>query len=87
MDSVERPETAAPDGSRAAGAVEIGTLLVTVGQHALGVVASTIAAWVARQGGRSAALELDGDRIDLKGLSAADQHQLIEAFLARHAEA
>ena len=87
VDSVERPETAAPHGARGAGAVEIGTLLVTVGQHALGLVASTIAAWVQRRGGRSATLELDGDRIDLKGVSKDDQHRLIEAFLARHAEA
>jgi hypothetical protein len=87
VDSVERPETAAPDGSRGAGAVEIGTLLVTVGQHALGLVATTIAAWVQRRGGRSATLELDGDRIDLKGVSKDDQHRLIEAFLARHVEA
>ena len=86
VDAVDRPETAAPDGTRGAGAVELGTLLVTFGQSALGIVTSTIARWVARRGGRSVTLELDGDRIELSGVSADDQRRLIETFVARHAE-
>lgn len=87
VESVERPETPAPDGARGAGAVELGTLLVTFGQGALGLVTGTIARWVQRRGGRSVTLELDGDRIELSGVSAEDQRRLIETFVARHAEA
>ena len=87
VESVARPETPAPDGARGAGAVELGTLLVTFGQGALGLVTSTIARWVQRRGGRSVSLELDGDRIELTGVSVEDQRRLIETFVARHAEA
>ena len=86
VESVDRPETPAPDGTRAVGAVELGTLLVTFGQGALGLVTSTIARWVQRRGGRNVTLELDGDRIELTGVSADDQRRLIETFVARHAE-
>ena len=86
VESVERPEAPAPDGTRGAGAVELGTLLVTFGQGALGLVTSTIARWVQRRGGRSVSLELDGDKIELSGVSAEDQRRLIETFVARHAE-
>ena len=86
VEAVDRPESAAPEGTRGAGAIELGTLLVTVGQSALGLVTSTIARWVQRRGGRSVTLELDGDRIELGGVSEEDQRRLIETFVARHAE-
>ena len=84
VDAVERPEAPAPEGAVAAGAVELGTLLVTVGQSALALVTSTIARWVQRRGGRSVTLELDGDRIELSGVSVEDQQRLIATFVAKH---
>ena len=86
VEAVDRPESPAPEGTRGPGAIELGTLLVTVGQSALGLVTSTIARWVQRRGGRSVTLELDGDRIELTGVSADDQRRLIETVVARHAE-
>jgi hypothetical protein len=86
VEAVDRPHAAAPAGARGVG-LELGTLLVTLGQSALGLVASTVARWVARRGGRSVTLELDGDRIELSGVSEEDQKRLIETFVARHAEA
>jgi Effector Associated Constant Component 1 len=85
VDAVDRPETPAPEGARGAG-IELGTLLVTFGQGALGLVTSTIARWAARRSGRSVTLELDGDRIELSGVSEDDQRRLIETFVARHAK-
>jgi len=85
VEAVDRPQAAAPEGARGVG-LELGTLLVTLGQSALGLVASTAARWVARRGGRSVTLELDGDRIELSGVSEEDQKRLIETFVARHAE-
>lgn len=87
VDAVERPATDAPEGARGAEALTLGTLLVTFGQGALGIVTSAIGRWVARRGGRSVTLELDGDRIELSGVSEEDQRRLIETFVARHAEA
>ena len=87
VDDVERPAGAAPDGARAGEVIALGTLLVTLGQGALGIVSSAIGRWVARRGGRSVTLELDGDRIELGGVSEEDQRRLIETFVARHTEA
>jgi hypothetical protein len=87
VESVERPANAAPEGTRGADAVALGTLLVTLGQGALGIVTSAIGRWVARRGDRSVTLELDGDRIELSGVSEEEQRRLIETFVARHAGA
>jgi hypothetical protein len=87
VETVQRPAAAAPEGARAGEVVALGTLLVTLGQGALGIVTSAIGRWVARRGGRSVTLELDGDRIELGGVSEEDQRRLIETFIARHAEA
>ena len=86
VDAVERPAGAAPEGARVAEVVTLGTLLVTLGQGALGIVSSAIGRWVVRRAGRSVTLELDGDRIELGGVSEEDQRRLIETFVARHAE-
>jgi hypothetical protein len=86
VEAVDRPQAEAPAGARGVG-LELGTLLVTLGQSALGLVTSTVARWVVRRGGRSVTLELDGDRIELSGVSEEDQKRLIETFVARHAEA
>jgi hypothetical protein len=86
VDTVQRPTGAAPEGARAGEVIALGTLLVTLGQGALGVVSSAIGRWVARRGGRTVTLELDGDRIELGGVSEEDQRRLIDTFVARHAE-
>src|SRR3954451_15209994 len=83
---VKRPAGAAPEGARAIDAVALGTLLVTLSGDTLGVVAKTIQRWISRAGSRTVSMEIDGDKIDLKGVSAEDQQKLIEAFVARHAE-
>jgi hypothetical protein len=88
VQDVERPSGAvAPEGARAGEVIALSTLLVTLGQGALGIVTSAIGRWVDRRGGRSVTLELDGDRIELGGVSEEDQRRLIETFVARHAEA
>jgi hypothetical protein len=88
VQDVERPADAvAPEGARAGEVIALSTLLVTLGEGALGIVTSAIGRWVARRGGRSVTLELDGDRIELSGVSEEDQRRLIDTFVARHAEA
>jgi hypothetical protein len=86
VDDVRRPTEPAPPGARGLDAATLGTLLVTLGQGTLGAVAAAVQRWVSRGGGRSVTLELDGDRIELTGVSAADQRRLIETFVARHVE-
>jgi hypothetical protein len=84
VDAVERPAEPAPAGARAVDAAVLGTLVVGLGRSALTVVTGMLERWVARAGNRSVVLELEGDRIEVSGVSAADQHRLIEAFVARH---
>jgi hypothetical protein len=87
VQDVERPAgIVAPEGARAGEVIALSTLLVTLGQGALGIVTSAIGRWVGRRDGRSVTLELDGDRIELGGVSVEDQRRLIETFVARHAE-
>ena len=84
VERVERPVVPAPDGARAAEAIALGTLLVTLGPQALGGACSAIKEWVTRRADRRVELEIDGDRIVLDGVSDEERRQLLELFVARH---
>jgi hypothetical protein len=78
-----------PPGARVVGVAAVGTLLVALGQSADGLqsVVSAIRAWLRRGEGtqRTVRLEIDGDKLELTRVSAADQERLIELFVSRHA--
>jgi hypothetical protein len=78
-----------PPGSRAFDAAAVGALLIALGQSADGLrsVVSAIRDWLRRGEGtrRTVRLELAGDALELSQASPADQAQLIELFVARHA--
>jgi hypothetical protein len=84
VDSVEQPTEPAPEGARAIEAALLGTLIVGVGKGMLDLVARTVERWAARVGDRKVVLEIDGDRLEVSGVSAADQQRLIDTFVARH---
>ena len=88
VDRVERPTAGeAPPGARAAELIELGGLVVSLARN-FGTVASVIVAlqsWLARDRGRSIRLELDGDALELSGISSDEQERLIAAFISRHA--
>ncbi|WJY53596.1 hypothetical protein QRN89_29590 [Streptomyces chengbuensis] len=84
IDRVEQAEAGpAPEGSRAGVAEAVGALLVVLApslpllEGLVGVVQS----WLERTGGRSATLEIDGRRLELTGVSRADQRRLTDAWL------
>lgn len=84
VQSVERPPRAAPPGTRSAGALAVGELIVhaaTAPALVTGVVA-VVQGWLRRSGRRSARIEVNGKVLDVKGISAADQHEIIAAFVA-----
>ena len=84
VDAVDRPSGQAPEGTRAAEVVALGTtLLVTLGPSALTAVTDVLQGWMARGKDRSVALEMGGDRIELSGATDQERRQLVEAFLAR----
>jgi hypothetical protein len=78
----------APPGTRAADIVALGTLVVTLvrSSEMLSAVVGVLQSWLTgRQ--RSVKLELDGDVLEVTGLSTADQRRLIDGWIARQAAA
>jgi hypothetical protein len=78
---------AAPDGARGLDIETIGTLLVSLvtAPEMLRAVVGTIRDWLGRSRARSVCLEIDGDVLQMTGLSSEAQERLIESWLARQA--
>jgi hypothetical protein len=63
----------------------LGALAVTVAKSPLlGPVVSAVQAWLSGQPQRSIKLELDGDVLELTGLSSKGQRRLTDEWLRRH---
>jgi hypothetical protein len=74
-----------PPGTRAVELAALGALVVTVGQSPLlGPVVATVRSWLASAPQRSIKLELDGDTLELTGLSSNEQRRLVNEWLRRH---
>jgi hypothetical protein len=78
---------AAPDGTRGLDAEALGSLIVSLvaAPEVLRAVVGTIRDWLGRSRARSVRLELDGDVLDVSGLSSESQERLVESWLARQA--
>lgn len=73
-----------PPGSKAIGSVDWGQLLLSLAASG-GVLTALVGLIQARLGrDRKATIEIDGDKLELSGLDAAEQKQLILAWLDRH---
>jgi len=87
VDSVEVPKSGQtpPNAKVGADLAVLGALLLTAPDSALlsGVV-EIIKSWVGRSSGRTARLEIDGDVLDVQGLSDSEQKLLIEQWIDRH---
>lgn len=87
VDSAERvPGGRAPEGTRALDVALLGSLVIKLGQAAVGPVARVLHDWLARRSGRTIKLTLGEDSIELSGGSAAFQREMIETFLRARAE-
>jgi hypothetical protein len=87
VEAVEVPRAGeAPPGTRAVELAALGALVVTVGQsNLLAPVVAAVRSWLAsQQQHRSIKLELDGDVLELSGLSSKDQQRLADEWLLRH---
>jgi hypothetical protein len=74
-----------PRGTRAVELAALGALVVTVGQSPLlGPVLAAVRSWLAGSPQRSIKLELDGDTLELSGLSSKEQRRLVDEWLGRH---
>lgn len=84
------PATAgqAPPGTRAgeifiAGAL---TVVLALSKQLLTALTETVQSWVSLSGGRSVKLEIDGDVLEVTGITRADQRALIQVWIDRHTD-
>ncbi len=74
-----------PPGSRAVDFVAIGTLVVGIAKTGLlPPVLGVIHGWLTSNPQRRVRLELDGDVLDLTGVSSHEQRRLTDEWLRRH---
>lgn len=74
-----------PKGTRAVELAALGALIVGVGNsQLLGPVVAAIKAWLGGGTQRTIKLELDGDVLELSGLSSKEQRRLTDEWLSRH---
>ena len=81
---VRRAPADAPTGSKAAGAFEIGALLVNLLPSVLGSVVNVINGWLSGHATRTVTLSIAGDTIVLTHPSKEQQSMLVETWLRRH---
>jgi hypothetical protein len=76
----------APAGTRGGDALAVGALIVSLAASSglLRAMVDAVASWVARPGQRSVRLELDGDVLEVTGVSAGEQHRLVQTWIDRH---
>lgn len=86
VEAVELPAAGEPPpGTRAVELAALGALVVTVAQSPLlGPVVAAVRSWLAGAPQRSIKLELDGDTLELTGLSSKEQQRLVDEWLRRH---
>ncbi len=75
-----------PEGAKSGGAITLGALLITT-LASSGVIPplfDLLKTWLTRHGQRSVTLEIDGDKLEVKGVSAQEQKQLIDEWMSRH---
>jgi hypothetical protein len=83
--SVHRPESDdAPIGAKG-DALAWAELVVTV-TGGLPALVGLIRAWAQRGSGRKVTLDLDGDKLEVSGISSEQQEQLIRRWLERHVD-
>jgi hypothetical protein len=86
VEAVEQPRAGEPPpGTRAVELAALGALVVTVSQsQLLTPLVAVVRSWLAGSQQRSIKLELDGDVLELTGLSSNEQRRLTDEWLRRH---
>lgn len=76
-----------PDGAKGAEVLAFGGLAIQFALKApvLRSVVDATVAWLGRQQARSVKLTLDGDTLELTGVSSDEQRRLVEQWVGRHA--
>jgi Effector Associated Constant Component 1 len=85
---VERmPSGPAPPGTRAAGGVELGALMIAVGGSGatLPMLVGLVRDWLSRRGSGTVRLKIGSAELEMTHASSAMQQQALDEFLNRHA--
>jgi len=88
--SVDRLSTGpAPDGAKGVDLAAVGALIVSISKATpvLGQVVEILQAWAAREPNRTVKVTIDGDTLEINGVSQKDQHVVIKDWMARHPKA
>jgi hypothetical protein len=85
VEAVEPPSAGEPPpGTRAVELAALGALMVTAAKsELLGPVVAAVRAWLAGASQRTVKLELDGDVLELTGVSSKEQRRLTDEWLRR----
>jgi hypothetical protein len=73
-----------PVGAKPGEALTLGVLAVTVAAGSVRNVIDLVSVWLRTRPVRTAKVTWGGDSLELAGVSAADQQQLIDAFIDAH---
>ena len=78
----------APPGSKGLELAALGALVVKLGRsrELLRQVVDTVRDWLHRNDCQSIRVEIDGDVLDLKGVSDTDRKALIDNWIERHSD-
>jgi hypothetical protein len=88
VESVERAEgPPPPPGARAAEAISLGTLLVTLTStpELLRALLGSVRAWLSRSAARSVKVKLGDSELEVTGISSEQQQRLIADWISHHA--
>ena len=75
-----------PEGARAFQIAALGALLVKLAPETLKAVIGAAQNWLRGSSGRTVHLEVAGDKLDLTGVTSAQQQQLIDDWIRRHSQ-
>lgn len=78
----------APAGTRSAGMFVAGALTVMLARSSelFAKLIDVVQSWLSSSGARSVKLELDGDVLEVTGITRDDQRELIRAWIYRHTD-
>jgi hypothetical protein len=88
VDAVRQPMRGeAPQDAKGAGLLAAGELVVglVASPEVLASIIDGIRSWLGRNRARSVKLTLDGDALEVSGVSSAEQERLIDLWVSRHA--
>jgi hypothetical protein len=89
VDSVDRVSAGPPPaGAKGVELAQLGALIVSLGQATpvLGQIVEVVRAWTSRGSSRTVKLTLEGDTLEVGGMSEDAQRKVINDWMARHAK-